>query len=364
MAANSGPFRVGAVVTESPISGCLISTARSALKATTSNADRALSRGYFHATNDTPRARMAFCDAIVDAKMAAFLVDMRWNHALERPGASRSEEMRAGGLHPLVNLLATLSVFDADYDFLHIEIARREGSFSDAHGQKLAKIANEERLGAVIYGGFSNFASRFPGYTVTVADSQDSPGLQVCDLLLWTVQRAELKQDAELRDRVGLRPMMDTTSEQPQGKGQWMLGSPPQRIFMPMGPPPQPVAKMELNELYRRMIELESGVREAHEQALAGNRRIRQHLPRLQEAAKVLDGRRNAGYVAEVAKAYILSCDTLPLYKPSDPEQVTHANENRMVAAFLANDRQLNSGRARDLWSTWLYRRRQGGELG
>jgi hypothetical protein len=356
------PFRVGVLILENQIADGICARALAALAADPEAAgdgrDRAtLARGFFHASLDSKNAHSALCRSIVEAKLDAYFMDMQWKFDPPKVQTS-SETERVGGLHSLVNMLASMSVLDDDYDFVHMEVARRAGTFDEFHAERLTALFDEERLGSVIE-STAGFRARFPGFDIKVSDGSNA-GVQVCDFLLWAVQRKKLLGDDPWQGRVNLRMLYEGSEvDGHQAKGHYVLGEPRDASFVPKSSHPRApqLGSMPLPEIEQAMLEIEADIRRAHREAVRGDRRIQQHAAVLTAAVDVLDGRANASGVVDVAKAFILTADTMPLYDPKNEREATRASEKRLVSAFVLDGRFLNGVRTRDHWSRWLHKR-------
>jgi hypothetical protein len=357
------PFRIGLLVLESPIDIAICPRAMRALAgdsdAVSNEQDKTtLERGYFHASIDSKNAHSALCNSIAMAKLNAHFMDMQWRFDPPAPRTS-SETERVGGLHSSVNMLGTMSVLDDDYAFVYIEVARRAGTFDTFHAKHVAALFDEERLGSIIQ-DTAQIRARFPGFDIQISDGA-SPGIQVCDFLLWTVQRTKLRGDDRWQRRVGLRMLYESKEvDGHQAKGTYALGQPGEVEFLPNSVRPRApqTGTMPFADITTAMLEIEADVRRAHAEAMAGNRRIIRHADALTTAVNVLDGKDSASVVA-VARSFILICDTLPMYDPTDVTQATRASEKRLVAAFVMDDRFVNCVRTRDHWDRWLRQRLQ-----
>ena len=355
------PFRVGILVLENLIDDEVSAQALRALssdrEAAANQQDKAtLSRGYFHASIDSKNAHSALCAAIVGSNLNALFIDMQWHFDPPKPQAS-SEPERLGGMHPLVAVLGMTSVLDGDYDFINVEIAKRAGTFDTVHAERVAARLYEELLGSTVR-HTPQMPVRFPGFNLHVSSGADV-GVQVCDFLLWTVQRRKLKNDRKWQDRVGLHLLHESKEvDGHQSKGVYAIGRPRYAPFLPnFASPRSPQAgSMPFAEITKAMLEIEADVRRAHAAAVAGNRRVRQHITALSAAVDLLDGK-SYGAIVPVARAFILVCDTLPLYDPTNEQESTRAAEKRLVSAFVLDERFFANGRTQDHWSRWLHQR-------
>ncbi len=86
-------------------------------------------------------------------------------------------------------LLGSLTVTQDDYDAVHLFVAKRQDTFDEAKAASWPKYWRSQCLGA--FARQPNVPTRFPRMTPALVGG-DEPGVQVCDVILWAIQRASL----------------------------------------------------------------------------------------------------------------------------------------------------------------------------
>jgi hypothetical protein len=346
------PFWVAALATEQPLQQALIDKALNDLRvdsdAVGNKSDQAtLTRGYFHASLDSKNAHSWLCRSIVESGLNASFSASLWffdrQDGREREGAD---------LHRLSTLLSALSVLQDDYDRVHLEAARREGTFDDADIEAFPEYYRRHALGSLV--SMPSIPARFPKIETRPVGGEN-PGIQVCDLVLWAVQRARLD---------GLEP---------QGKVDWVkylkmklwatggvkdaahqslegeLGMGCSRPYLPpvTMPTPRDLASLTNPELWGLAQEI---ARDLHQCAQAGSAhaRIGHMADVIRRAAEGCEAAANAAPVdlrailSDMMEAFLLVNDTLPVYDASNDVAWSRATEKRrLAAAILAGDRPL-----------------------
>ncbi len=287
------PFWLGALITEHPIEQGFITSALDWLKAdpdALENANDAatLSRGYFHASCDSKNAHSWLCRAIVDSKMDAVFSSTQWFFDRED-----SDQHEGAELHKLTALLSALTAIHDDFDSVNIRIAEREGSLGRHHIERWPDYCEHACLSALVK--LPALPTRFPRLDVVLATARD-PGVQVCDFVLWAIQRARFdKLTPKGKDdwvrRLGMR-MLSTGGVERSAQqafdaelGRGICHSLP---IPPGAPPPRQLETLDDNDrwlLFREMV------REIHHAATLApsSSRIGHLSNRLKEASAACD---------------------------------------------------------------------------
>ncbi|ACL66392.1 hypothetical protein A2cp1_3057 [Anaeromyxobacter dehalogenans 2CP-1] len=365
-AADAGrPFRVGALLLEEPVPDAIIAAALANLsddpdaRGNTMD-EKTLTRGYFHASFDSANAHSNLTQAIVNAGLRGHFQDMQWR--FNQPGGNEHGDSQ---LHSLVNLLGVLHVLQDDYDAVNLVVALRGGTFEEAHAVRWQSELYASLLASAAVQ--PNLPIRFPRVSLELARANDA-GIQVCDMLLWAVQRArydllKAKGRSEWVERLGLQ-MRSASAEQagPQASAEGVLGGFQERSFLPnvFTAVPRILEKLGNDDVAELLREIEADVREASNKY--ENQRIKHLQQRLTVALASVDAANaTPESFAELARAFILVCDTLPIYDPADPEQCARAWEKRRVAALVCNQTDLRWISMARFWRQLVKIARNGG---
>jgi hypothetical protein len=339
------PFRVGALLVEAAIPGSVPATGMATLKADPDAQgnkfdQETLARGYFHASLDSANAHSALSYAITGHPIDGAFSDMQWHFG--RPDSSKHE---GGALHAMMVLLGSLTVTQDDYEAVHLVVAKREGTFDDANVAGWQDYWRSRCLGA--FAQQPNIPTRFPRMTITLVGG-DEPGIQVCDLVLWAVQRAKLDSlkatgKADWMKRLGVKAW---AAGGPEGGAQQetslTLGMGAERNFLPAfggGVPrlPEDMTSVEILDVLR---EIEAEVLRVARLA-KGHPRVGHLEPELCQAATLLAGQPGLEDIVKVAETFLLVCDTLPTYDPTDATGYVRVMERRRVAAAVVDRSQI-----------------------
>ena len=336
------PFWLAALILETPITHDLIDAALERLRkdpdAARNSQDQAtLARGFFHASEDSKNAHSALCTAIIERDLAAAFDSSQWFFARDEEGIEGSR------LHRLSVALSAMSAFQSDYDRLHLVVARRDGTFAEQDVPKLLEFVREA--------GFYNVAqmphlqTRFGAIDLQLADGKH-PGVQVCDLVLWAIQRAKpekLKHTGDTRwlERLRIFVWAQGGAEGgPQQKVAATLGKgvKPTLLLLPGTVTPRPLADLTGPEQWELVREMAADVHRATEIASASPRI--KHLASdvaqasaLCESAHTLSREDLANALRAIMSTFVLLCDTLPVFDRHSVEACTRAAEKRDVAA-------------------------------
>jgi hypothetical protein len=329
---------VGVLTVERPIEQGLVDEALAALRAdpdSVGNAqdERTLARAFLHASDDSKNGHSWLARAISKRVTGEFR-DSRWEHARDRE--VRSER----ALHGLVNALSGMHALeDEQVDHVHFVIARRQGSFDESAGELLGKWLFGDRLGALIQQ--PEIPMRFPRVTVEIVGAAH-PGIQVCDFLLWAAQRRAKGGSASMwLERAGMRMWVEVKMEgEPQEYIAYYLGVPAantrQRVFRDRDLSAIPAAQFPaLFQFVEQTVVAEAA------RALSDGRtaHLRRHL---ETAAEHLQNDQLlASGFDEIAQAFLLVCDTSPVYDVNSPEDEARGGEARRLAAAILDKRDV-----------------------
>ncbi|WP_437489415.1 hypothetical protein WME75_10655 [Sorangium sp. So ce1014] len=338
------PFRIGALLVEAPIADDIIRDGLARLDTRQYSPDRALVRGHFHASEDSENAHAAFADAISNAKLNALFVDERWHFDRDD-----SHEFDGALLHSFLIMIQSLRVHQMEYDAIHMLVARRQGTFEERHAKHWERTWRNDTLTAIC--SSPEFVTRFPRLTMDVVNGSDL-GVQVCDFVLWATQRARIGEsslsgNADFYERVGLKTIKSGGIEGGASQESMsIIGRFKMRYFrsdMSRGPGrwPQDIGTAELGIILK---EIEEQVRKAARLA-PGNSRIGHLEAELRAAVEVLNDCASPPSLQRVAEAFLLACDTLPLYDPTDADECVRVRERRILAAAT-----ISSSQYLDLW--------------
>jgi len=349
---DAKPFWLGALVTPAPISHAV---AREALKNLAGDSDatgnaqdaETARRGYFHASFDSKNAHSWLCRAIVERGVQAAFFGSQWFFNRED-----SENIEGARLHGLSALLGTSFVLECDFDAVHFVIATRAESFDRRHVEDWPAYCRTTRLEALV--DMPQMPLRFPRITAVAADGGD-PGVQVCDFVLWAVQRAQLvknKPTAKGEWVERLKLFVWASGGRVDGAHQTIraqLGSDfiMGRFFMPGVGATRSTEALTDAERFALVEDIAADVRRAAASA-EGNPRIRHLIADLKAAVAALPRiRAERPFEARDAanallQSFLLICDTLPICNPSDAASSARAAEKRNLAArFLAGRQRL-----------------------
>jgi hypothetical protein len=346
------PFRVGVLVVEAPIPASIPQAGIERLRADPDAKgnkldEETLRRGHFHASEDSPNAHSALTHAICDAGLDASFLDLQWHF-----GLADSNEYDGKKLHSLMNGLGSLPATQDDYDTVHLLVAKRKGSFDEEQIRGWPESWLE--MGLQAFAKHPNIPMRFPRIRLSLVGG-DEPGVQICDFLLWSVQRARLENlaptgEQDWMKRLGLSARMGGG---PVGGAQQeanlTLGRGVERWFMPnmTGGIPRALDRIEKRDLLELMREIEVEVLRVA--AISpGHPRIGHLESHLRDAASRLANPTGLDDIVKVAAAFLLCCDTLPTYDPADASNYVHVIERRRIAAAVvdkSNQRWFSMGR-------------------
>lgn len=347
------PFQLAALLVEEPISSKLTEGAMASLRqdpdAGVDPIDaRTFARGYFHASEDSKNGHSWLCRAIVEAPINGHIFVERWFF-----GRDKGDEYEGAKLHRLFVLLSIGAAVFGNYDAIHICLASRQGTFDEAHLREW----HEYFLTTLLRGSMENpgFPTRFPRLDVQLADGRE-PGIQVVDFILWAVQRADYvtlkpagKSDWARRLKLNVTSdggIVDHAHQFLHGE----VGKPVHRHELPPvlgGVPARDPSSLNDGEKWTLLREIAADVHRAA-RVVAGNSRIGHFAETLREATAPS---RASGWKTEeellaalnlLLEAFLLVCDTLPLYDLTDPTVRTRTTEKRALAgAFLVKGLRL-----------------------
>lgn len=346
------PFWLGALILESPIGQDLIDAALERLRndpeaASNKRVAATLTRGFFHASADLHNARRALCDEIVERDLAASFDSAQWFFDRDEEG------IEGPRLHRLSVALGAMSAFQSDYDRLHLVVARREGSFVERDVPKLLEFVRDAGLYNISQ--TPRIQTRFCAIDFHLADGSH-PGVQVCDLVLWAIQRANpqgLKHtgDAQLLERLRLFVWAQGgVNDGPHQKVAAMLGRgvKPKLLLLPGDITPRAPADMNTLEQWDLVCDMAVDIHAAARIASASPRikhlasEVERAASLCEKAHTLLPGEELRNGLHEILTTFLLICDTLPVFDRNSIEACTRAAEKRDLASeYLRRGGQL-----------------------
>ena len=338
-AIDGQPFWLGALITDHPIEASLIAGGLDVLKAEAgTQQDKALTRRYFHASKDTSLARSSFCRAVVDARLNATLVATQWFF-----GRSDSDSCKGAELHQLSTLLSLMAVFDDDFDAVHVIVAQRDKTFEQAHVDNFPTFCQQMQLDALVMQ--PGLPARFPRIEAQLAKG-DHPGIQVCDLVLWSVQRSKPNRLTPTADEKYMRQLnlnirsAGGAENAAQQHLEADLGSGVRRWIVAPANAPSARQLAGINEAETWLLaqEIADDVHRAAAIAEGSSRlghltEVLKHASTVCESAH-LEPRATLGDALQtLMEAFLLVCDTLPVFDVTDGAAWARAKEKRLLAA-------------------------------
>jgi hypothetical protein len=336
------PFWLAALILERPITQDLIDAALQRLRNDPEAKgkrydDATLARGFFHASEDSKNTHSALCKEIVERDLAAAFDSSQWFFSRDEEGIDGAR------LHRLSVALSAMSAFQSDYDRLHLVVARREGSFEERDVPKLLQFVRDA--------GFHNVAqmphlgTRFTEIDFELVDGKH-PGVQVCDFVLWAVQRAKPERTKHTGDTRWLERLRIFVWAQggaeggPHRKVAATLGRgfKPTLLLLPGAISPRPVADLTGPEQWELVCKMAADVHRVAASA-STSPRIKHwasdvaQAAALCERAHTLSHRDLSDALRVILTTFVLICDTLPVFHRSSVEACTRAAEKRDVAA-------------------------------
>ncbi len=338
------PFWLGALITEKPIDQNLIGGALSRLGADpdacgNSHDQATLARGYFHASEDSKNAHSWICRAIVDGPLVASFSATQWFF-----GREDSAEFEGVGLHRLTALVSASMAFQDDFDCVHVFIANRDGSFAQRDLDEWPAYCKRTQLEGVVHN--PAIPARFPVVDAALVEAAH-PGVQVCDFVLWAAQRSRPERliptgndDWVRRLRLDLwasGSVENSAFQRLLGK----LGEGVDRSIHPPAGAPIPRSVVDISDPERWELVEEIAVDVHRAKACAkGSPRIGHVVHLLADASAQcnrtgLEGRDLERTLSDLMEAFLLVCDTLPVYVTTDGAAWARAAEKRSLAAFF-----------------------------
>lgn len=333
-------FRVGAFATEQPVHKTVVESALTDLAhdsdAVGNGLDEAtLSRGYFHATEDSKNGHSWLCRGIKEHCRGSLYVT-HWDF-----GSAKQDDKRGGRLHRLMILLSSLSAAQLGYHRVNLVIAAREGTFDAQDASDFPGYARTQLMGSMQ--NHPMLPTTFPELQVTLVSGND-PGVQVADFLLWAAQRAEHRKHGDTfgyqgktdwLDRVGAKQdSAFQVDEDPLGDSRWIIG---QRLADGDDPSlwahPRKLGDLDIMLSFRFLV---AAVRRAPLQ-MEGIALLVSARARVLECLRSLAGMSPDARRGELARMYLELCDTVPLYDLADgSDYVRHAEARIVAVAILA----------------------------
>lgn len=342
-AADGQPFWIGSLITQHPIDQALIAGALDCLKTdpdavgVTQDATT-LARGFFHASEDSKNAHSWLCRALVRPPLQASFSAAQWFF-----GRPDSDDYTGGDLHRASVLLSIMTALQDDFDCIHLFVAKREGSFEQRDIDQWPEYSTKMQFEALLH--MPSMPTRFPPIVAKLV-SPGEPGVQVCDFVLWATQRSRPDRltatgKNDWVNRLGLHlwasgGVMGSAQHALHGT----LSAGAERPFLPPRGvrPPREIESLGALEQWTLTRQIASDV---HRAAVLAD-----YTPRITHLAAALN---RASAACESAHrmsdnelgetldrlmvAFLLVCDTLPVYDPTDGTAWGHAIEKRTLAA-------------------------------
>jgi len=345
------PFWVAAVITEKPIPQELLDDALVRLRDDPDSAENGqdgetLRRGYFHASEDSKNAHSWICRAIVDGAIDAEFSATQWFFE-----GHEGEGLQGSELHQHAIILSALAAIESDFDCIHILIAERTGTFQDSTIASWPQLLRAQQLGSVIQ--MPTLPARFPRIEAELVGA-GHPGIQVSDFALWAVQRAKPLRlraagNSDWIDRLGLRLSAGGGIE---GHAHQMLdgelGKGIGNTFLPPtnGPALRPLK--DLGQMGQWLLAKEIAA-DVHRAARISQEstRIGHLATELTAASASCELAHQVGHnalgetLAMLMEAFLLVCDTLPVYDVHDAAAWVRAAEKRTLAAEFLKEPKL-----------------------
>jgi hypothetical protein len=349
---EDGTFRVGVLASMAPITDALTAPVLEEIAAHHPNA-RVLQHG-FHAKDDPDSVRRAFYRAIRAAELDALFVE-RLRHQGQGRWISEVDMKVSGGMlpsHPYLPggpgaangpvLQQALSgsvlahFLDLDCDALHLSMEERSTIVTTETASAWVEDLQVRRLRLAAANPLVPF--RFPPILLTVTSkTHRAAGQEVCDYLLWAIQRACNPKASLAERRSWMRQVRLIFAASFSLGGPWAgterkLGrglSLPFSTPLPMELEPSAFSRPWIRI---RRDEIAVIVTEASRLADHGERRLA-HLRDLLRAVRKRSVNEDA--VPLLGAAFLLVCDTLPSYEPTDAFGHFDVCHRRAVAGLM-----------------------------
>lgn len=291
---------------------------------------KAISRSFFHASEDSKHAHSHLCSEIHKFKgCAEFNVDVVQKDKLsfedekflKNPKRFHENLASTSLLHCLVRRWSSITIF----------IAAREKSFSKYQIHNWEKNFQNMILASSIRKTIPPI--HLPEFKTYVVNGSN-PGIQFCDFILWSANR---KQDLPWIKRAGFS---FTSKIQHKGflrekyhfKNNFKLSK---LIRLPNREMIENRTR-DNQEIFRSMINIEMVLKSVVENNL---------LPKLslvKENYKLIEKRLTVSEMSNeqihaMAKIYLLICDQVPLYDPKDSKTIENAYLNKEICSMALN---------------------------
>lgn len=338
---DSENFILGAFITETPISKEIIDKAIENLKNDnkgTKNDNRTILEGYFHASKDSPDAHSHLCTQIKKAiswPCEFFIEVINKNSISQEDSRDIGEEAK---MHQHLLSIIGVHFTEGQFDTVDFCIAERQGSFKNHNKDRWADYFIE----AMAYSAIQTpqIPIYLPEFKITVSNGT-VPGIQVCDFLLWSAQRAAFRGDSTWVERSGL--FMHSSyriNQNPLSGNEYYLNRAiPDEILFPLENIPKLTDLKKYwtqNGINNGMINIELHLRSLAEQtSCIKNDRLENRLFQLIPQLKQV--RLHNDLIVEMAKLYLLLADQVPFYNNSDKNQIEQVFHNKKICSKTAD---------------------------
>lgn len=359
--ADKDNFMLGAFLTETPISRNLIDKALNNLKKDNKNTakDRkTIARSYFHASEDSPDAHSHLCTQIREISYPCeFFFDV-----INKDLLSQKDTRDIGAAAKMHrHLLSIISVHftQGHFDTIEFFIAERQGSFEKHDKEQWTN----DFIEAMVYSAIKTpqIPISLPEFHVTVTDGA-LPGIQVCDFVLWAVQRAVHRNDSTWFNRSGL--LMSSSyridNDPLYGNNYYLNDYISNNILLPLESIPKP-SDLEKhwtqNGIYNGMVNIELQLRSlANQIDCIKNTMLKDRLiyliPKLEEV------KLHKNIIIEMAKLYLLLADQIPFYDKNDESQIELVYHYKKICSKTADFYHISWVKFCNDWRNvrqWIY---------
>ncbi len=331
-------FGYGMLLTEEPLQPAIIDTALADLQADPDFHQRydrsTITRGYFHASEDSKNAHSLLCRRIVAGVEGEFFyATTRNDHpskAIQYPKTPTSEDH--------FDMMLTDNFVRAIVRARQVEVV--------VEGRDRLTT---ERLKHLFEGILAHLERRVvdmtfvPFYSPNVVFrtvGKSEPGIQIVDFILWALNRRGLDKPCPWVDRLGLKFAEGTSARNsPEKSAVWLLGQPPryERTLYPGGAFPLPLIRDEdwgwgAETIRRFLLELSKEWLPLHVDHLS--ERLRELVPALLCAVE-------SEVLKNAASLFLRLFDTLPLYQEVAVDDLATWRQllllRRIASSFLAS---------------------------
>jgi hypothetical protein len=228
------------------------------------------------------------------------------------------------------------------WDKVVLFVAERLSSFRAAHGDQW----EEEFLEAISIGAIETplIPVSLPSITIQTCQASN-PGIQICDFLLWAVQRKVLGKDDTWFDRLKLKFSSSYSfPNDPLSGNSYFLrtsicGKP--ILAIERIPTADTVrSRMNAGERDKAMIDIEALMKTLYRSGyVIKNEKLTSRfsllIPKLREPRVQFDD------IVDLAMLFILIADEVPLYNSSNPQEIETTYFYKYICSLAANQRQI-----------------------